>query len=209
MARRLLRVALTGGIATGKSHCLTKLAAMGAPVVDADELAKMAVEPGTPGFDAVVARFGPQIVAPDGALDRAALGRVVFADVGARHDLEAIIHPAVYANIERWFAELERWSGAKVGIADIPLLVETGHAGDFDRVVVVTCGRAQQLARLLQRGGLSEDEAGRRIDAQAPIAHKLAHADFVIDTSGTYDDTDRQLRAVWETLQKTIPAMGQ
>ena len=205
VSRRLLRVALTGGIATGKTHCLAKLAAMGAPVIDADELAKMAVEPGTPGLTAVVARFGAGIAAPDGTLDRAALGRIVFADAAARRELEALIHPAVYAGIERWFAELERWSGAKVGIADIPLLVETGHAADFDRVIVVTCGRAQQLERLLQRGGLSQTEAERRIDAQAPLADKLAEADLVIDTSGSYDDTDRQLRSAWEVLRSTEP----
>jgi dephospho-CoA kinase len=202
MSRRLLRVALTGGIATGKTHCLAKLAAMGAPVIDADELAKMAVEPGTPGLEAVVARFGTAITKPDGMLDREALGRIVFADADARRDLEAIVHPAVYAGIQRWFEELERWSGAKVGIADIPLLVETGHAADFDRVIVIKCDREQQLARLLQRGGLSQVEAERRIDAQARLADKLALADFVIDTSGTYEETDTQLRSAWTTLQQ-------
>jgi dephospho-CoA kinase len=208
LPRRLLRVALTGGIATGKTHCLARLAAMGAPVIDADELARMAVEAGTPGLEAVVARFGAVITKPDGTLDREALGRIVFADAAARRDLEAIIHPAVYAGIERWFAELERWSGAKVGIADIPLLVETGHAADFDRVIVITCGRDLQLARLLQRGGLSPAEAQRRIDAQAPLADKLAKADFVIDTSWTHDETDRQLRAAWEALRNTDPDRG-
>jgi dephospho-CoA kinase len=201
MSRRPLRVALTGGIATGKSHCLARFAALGVPVIDSDELARMAIEPGTPGHAVVVARFGPSVVSSDGTIDRAALGRVVFADANARQDLEAIVHPAVYAGIERWFSELERWSGARMGIADIPLLVETGHEGDFDRVIAVSCSREQQLARLMRRNNLAEDDARRRIDAQATDEARIARADFTIDTSGSIEDTNRQVAAVWERLR--------
>jgi dephospho-CoA kinase len=204
LTRTPLRVALTGGIATGKSHCLARFAALGVPVIDADELARIAVEPGTPALVAVVDRFGPGILHDDGLLNREALGRIVFADGDARQALEAIVHPAVYAAVGRWFEQLARWSGARIGLADIPLLYETHREADFDRVIVTSCRPEQQLDRLMRRTPLTEADARQRIDAQAPLASKAGRADYVIDTSGTLESTDAQVREVWEQLKSDV-----
>src|SRR4029450_12575539 len=140
------RVALTGGIATGKSYCLQRFVELGAATIDADALAREVVMPGTPGLRAVVERFGDGVLAPDGTLDRPAVGRLVFADSKARAALEAIIHPEVYRRIREWFANLS--SSTAVAIADIPLVFETGHYHDFDRVIVAACDPAEQLRRV-------------------------------------------------------------
>lgn len=188
------RIALTGGIASGKSRCLAAIAALGVPTIDADQLARDVVAPGTSGLDAVVDRFGGGVLTTSGSLDRDALGALVFTDSRARHDLEAIIHPRVYAAIAAWFAQLT----APTGVADIPLLYETGRDGDFDVVIVAACRPEQQLERLMARNGLSLTEAQTRIDAQWPIAEKVARADYVIDTSGTLEDTDANTLRVWK-----------
>jgi dephospho-CoA kinase len=194
----MLRVGLTGGIATGKSYCLARFAALGAAVVDADRLARDAVAPGSRALEAVSLRFGPAILLPDGSLDRAALGRIVFSDRAARADLEAIVHPEVYRGIGEWFASSP--PATRLAIADIPLLFETGHSHDFDRVVVAACDPHQQLTRLMARDRLSETEARARLNAQWPIEEKVARADHVIRTGGTLADTDAQVRTVYELL---------
>jgi dephospho-CoA kinase len=192
------RIALTGGIATGKSHVRARFAALGVPTIDSDRLARAVVEPGTPQLAAVVARFGPAILDAAGALDRRALGAIVFADASARRDLEAILHPAIRAATEDWFRSLP--GDAPFAIADIPLLYEVGRDRDFDAVVVAACGPDVQLARLRRRDALGEAEARQRIAAQLPIADKVARADYVITTDGTVEDTDRQIDALYRTL---------
>lgn len=194
----MLRVALTGGIATGKSYCLARFASLGVPVIDADQLARDAVAPGSRALEEVATRFGGSILRPDGSLDRAALGRIVFSDRAARADLEAIVHPEVYRRISEWLAGLP--PGTRVAMADIPLLFETGHTHDFDRVVVVACNPREQLRRLIARDGLSERDARSRLDSQWPIEEKEARADYVIKTDGTVADTDSQVRTVYEVL---------
>ena len=194
----MVRVALTGGIATGKSYCLSQFASLGAAVIDADRLARDAVVSGSRALDAIVARFGPSMLRADGTLDRSALGRLVFSDRAARADLEAIVHPEVYRRIGEWLATLP--SGTRIAIADIPLLFETGHTHDFDRVVVVACDPDEQLRRLMARDGLTEHDARARLDAQWPIAEKEARADYVIRTDGTAADTGARVRAVHEQL---------
>ena len=196
------RVALTGGIATGKSHCLARFAALGAAVVDADQLARDAVAPGTPGLARVIERFGPGILGADGALDRRALGRLVFADRAARADLEAIIHPEVYRRISEWFANLP--AGTRVAIADIPLLFETGHQHEFDVVIVCACAPDEQLRRLMTRDGLSESAARERLDAQWPIDEKVARAHVVIRTDGSQGETDWAVGRVYESLKSEV-----
>jgi len=200
-----MRVALTGGIATGKSHCLRAFAALGVETLDSDVLARDAVRPGTTGLEAVLARFGRGLVLPDGTLDRAALGRIVFADPAARRDLEAIIHPLVYAAIQARVGSPSRAPTAPgpevLSITDIPLLYESGHAQDFDRVVVAACRPDQQLQRLMLRDGLSETDARQRIASQLPIGLKAERADHVIDTSGQLADTDRKIVEVFERLR--------
>ena len=194
----MIQAALTGGIATGKSYCLARLQALGCPTIDADRLARLAVAAGSPGLAAVVERFGAAVLQDDGALDRSALARIVFADRTARADLEAIIHPDVYRRIREWFANLP--PGSRVAIADIPLLFETGHEHDFDCVIVAACSPEEQLRRLVDRDGLSDQDARARIDAQWPIDEKVERADYVIRTDRGFADTDLAIQRVYEQL---------
>ena len=195
----MLQVALTGGIATGKSYCLARFAALGVPVIDADVLARAVVTPGSAALAAVAARFGTSVFLPDGSLDRAALGRIVFSDRAARADLEAIVHPEVYRRIGAWF--VSQPAGTRLAMADIPLLFETGHHHDFDRVVVCACAPGEQLRRLMARDRLSESEARARLAAQWPIEEKAARGDHVIRTDGTLGDTDARIRVVLDALR--------
>jgi dephospho-CoA kinase len=194
----MVRAALTGGIATGKSFCLAAFAELGAATVDADVLARDAVAPGTPGLERVRERFGDSIIRPDGSLDRPALGRIVFGDRAARADLESIIHPEVYRRIREWSANVP--AGTRVAIADIPLLFETGHQHQFDRVIVCACEPGEQIRRIMNRDGLSAPEARARLAAQWPIDDKVARADFVIRTDGSFEETRQQVRNVFNQL---------
>lgn len=194
----MLRVALTGGIATGKSYCLAQFAALGVPTIDADLLAREAVAPGTPGLASIAERFGAGVLTADGTLDRPALGRVVFADMKARAALEAIIHPEVYRRIREWFANLP--AGTRVAIADIPLVFETGHNHDVDEVVVAACEPAEQVRRVMARDNLTDAEARARLAAQWPIEEKVKRADHVIWTDRGFAETDRQVREAYDSL---------
>jgi dephospho-CoA kinase len=192
-------VALTGGIATGKSYCLRRFAELGAATIDADVLARDAVAPGSAGLKAVADRFGPGVLAADGTLDRAALGRVVFADPKARAGLEAIVHPEVYRRIREWYANLP--SAASVGIADIPLVFETGHHHDFDEVIVAACDPEEQVRRVMARDRLTDPEARARLAAQWPIGEKVARATHVIWTDRGFEETDRQVADTYDSLR--------
>ena len=193
-------VGLTGGIGSGKSLVAELLAAHGATIIDADVLAREAVAPGTPGLAQVRERFGTGVLRPDGSLDRAALGRIVFGDPIARRDLEAIIHPAVRARAAALAAAAPE--GAVV-VQVIPLLVETGQQGHFDQVVVVDVEPEVQLSRIVRRDGLSEAEARARLRAQASREARLAAANVVLRNNGNRDDlaaaVDR-LWAEWESV---------
>jgi dephospho-CoA kinase len=188
----MFRVALTGGIATGKSYVLNRLRLAGLPCLDADELAHGVMAAGTEASRAIAARFGADVLAADGAVDRRTLGPLVFADPGARRDLEAIVHPAVYRAIEAGLRAFELVGGSPVAVVDVPLLYETGHAADFARVVATMCAPEVQLARLQERG-LTEAEARQRLAAQMPAAEKAARADHVIRTDGAMEETDAQV----------------
>ena len=192
------RVALTGGIGTGKSYVTARLREAGVPVVDADVLARQAVAPDSPGLAAVVTRFGADILTRQGLLDRARLGEIVFRDEAARRDLEAIVHPVVRVATEHFFAQLP--PDTPCAVADIPLLYETGRDRQFDAVIVVACDRATQVERVVARDGLSRAEAERRVAAQWPIAEKVARADYVIRTDGTFAETDEQVDRLLEKL---------
>jgi dephospho-CoA kinase len=194
----MLRVALTGGIATGKSYCLSRFAALGVPTVDADALAREAVTAGSAGLRAIVERFGGAVLQPDGTLDRAAVARIVFADRVARADLEAIVHPEVYRRIREWYVALP--PGPRFAIADIPLLFETGHQHHFDSIVVCACSRDEQVRRLTSRDKLSASEPQARLAAQWPIEEKVARGDHVIRTDGTFADTDLQIKRIHAML---------
>jgi dephospho-CoA kinase len=195
----VLLVGLTGGIGSGKSTVARLLASHGAVVIDADVLARDAVEPGTPGFDAVVARFGDSLVTPAGEIDRAALAAIVFADDGARADLEAIVHPAVRAAIARAIAT--HAVGDDVVVVDSPLLIETGAHVDFPVVIVVTASEAARIARLATRG-MSEADVRTRLAAQMPLGDKAAHADVVLDNDGDERALEAQVDRVWTDLRE-------
>ncbi len=197
----MLRVALTGGIATGKSYVLRLLQARGVPTIDADAVARAVVEPGQPAYGAIRERFGADVMDPVGRLDRARLGAIVFGDPNARADLEGFVHPPVRQAINDWFrARLAMPDPPPFAVADIPLLFETGRDGEFDRVVVVACDPATQLTRVRTRDHLSEPEARQRIDAQLPVADKVARASLLITTDGSFDETARQVDLLCRTL---------
>jgi dephospho-CoA kinase len=200
-AVRVRRVALTGGIATGKSYVRGRLEARGVPTIDADTLARDAVAPGTSGLEEVIRRFGAGMRDAKGALDRKKLAAIVFSDPAARRDLEGIIHPFVRQATDSWFASLDA-GRQSFAVADIPLLFETGRAGEFDAVVVAACAPEIQLARLISRDGISEADARLRIEAQLPLKEKVAKADHVIRTDGSFAETDRQVEAVVSELRR-------
>ncbi len=193
------RVALTGGIATGKSYVANKLREAGVPIVDADVLSREVVEPGTPGLAAVRRRFGPDSVRRDGTMDRVRIGQIVFKDKRARLDLEAIIHPAVHKAISDYFDALPKRT--PFAVADIPLLFETGRDKDFHATIVVACPREMQLQRVMERNKLSKEDAERRINAQLPIEKKVEKATYVIKTDGTFEQTDAQVAALIAQLR--------
>jgi dephospho-CoA kinase len=195
----MIRVALTGGIATGKSYVARRLKEAGVAVVDADVLAREAVAAGSPGLAALVARFGPGILTEAGALDRARLGEIVFRDREARRDLEAIIHPIVRRRINEFFESLP--AETPFAVADIPLLYETHGEGNYDKVIVVACEPSTQISRIVHRDGLTRESAELRVAAQWPIAEKVRRADYVISTDGTHEQTDAQLVAILESLR--------
>jgi dephospho-CoA kinase len=201
----MIKVALTGGIATGKSHVLDRLQTLGVACVDADDLAHGVMRAGTEATAAIEARFGPSVLTPDGDVDRRTLGRLVFRDAEARRDLEGMVHPAVYRAVDGALRGFERLGGTDLAVVAIPLLYETGRAGDFAVVVATTCSEGAQLDRLLARG-LTAEEARQRLTAQMPAAEKAARADFVIDTSGTFEETDRQVGEILEKLRRRPPA---
>ena len=191
-------MALTGGIATGKSHVRAGFERLGVPTIDADVLARAAVAPGTPGLTAVASRFGPDVLDATGGLDRKKLAAIVFDNPDARRDLEQIIHPAVRLAIDHWFAALAPHQ--PFAIADIPLLYETGRAGEFDVVIVTTCDPATQVRRVMARDSVGESEARQRIAAQLSSEEKILRATHVVHTDGTVEDTSRQVREIYNRL---------
>ncbi len=195
----MLKVALTGGIASGKSHVLEQFRRRGIPCLDADVLAHGVTAAGTEATAAIAARFGADMLTADGAVDRAKLGRVVFADPAARGELEAIVHPAVYRAIAAGLRAFELVGDGRFAVVDVPLLYETGAEKTFDRVIATTCAPALQIARLVERG-MTDADARRRLDAQWPSEQKASRADFVIRTDGTFEDTDRQVDEIFQIL---------
>ena len=192
-----MRVGLTGGVASGKSTVARILDELGAVVIDADVLAREVVAPGTEGLRRVVEEFGPDVLAPDGSLDRPRLGAVVFGDAEARRRLEAIVHPLVRARGR----ELEEAAPqGSVVVHDIPLLTETGQADRFDAVLVVDVPVETQVQRMLEQGGLTRAEAEARVAAQATREQRLAIATHVIDNTGTREDLRDRVAEVFEKL---------
>lgn len=197
----ILKVGLTGGVASGKSTVAAMLSSYGAFVVDADRLVHEITSPGREEFGRVVSRFGSDVLDDAGEIDRGRLGQIVFADSEARQALEKILHPGVRAEAVRRFDEAAREMKVRIGVFDAALLVETGAYRDYHRLIVVRCSPATQIARLRDRNGLSREQAEARLAAQAPLEHKLAVADYVIDTEGSLEHTREQTARIFEQLQ--------
>ena len=195
----MLRIGLTGGIGAGKSEVSRRLAAQGAVIVDADLIAREVVAPGTNGFAAVVDAFGPDVVGPDGALDRSHLGDIVFADKQKLAALNAIVHPRVGARMR----ELEEAAGpSSVVVHDVPLIAENGLADAYDLVVVVDVPPRIQLDRLVRHRAMSRAQAQARMAAQASREQRLSIADIVVENSGSLAELDRQVGELWSELRR-------
>ncbi|MGH9323057.1 MAG: dephospho-CoA kinase [Vicinamibacteria bacterium] len=184
----MLKVGLTGGIACGKTVVRNGLEERGIPTLDADAVVHRLLGAGTDVGREIGETFGGRVIAPDKSVDREALGALVFADEEARRKLNRIVHPRVWREIERFFAERAN-AKDRVAVVDAALMIETGSFRRYDRVVVVHCRPEQQLERLMSRDGLSREDAERRIRAQMPIEEKRGFADFLVDTSGTIEET--------------------
>ena len=199
----MLRVGLTGGIGSGKSEVSKRLAAQGAVVMDADAIAREVVAPGTDGLAEVVEAFGKEILRADGELDRPRLGDIVFADPELRGKLNAIVHPRVGARM----AELERGAGpGAIVVHDVPLIAENSLAGGYDLVVVVDVPPRIQVERLVRYRGMTREQAGARMAAQASRERRLAIAGIVIDNSGSLAELDRQVGDLWAELRRRAAA---
>ena len=205
MSRRFLLVGLTGGLATGKSTVSDTLRALGCVVLDADVLAREVVQPGEPALAAIVREFGPDVLQPDGTLDRKRLGAVVFVDPARRKRLEAITHPAIRDRYRARLAELERQGFEGIVVWDAPVMIESGGYRDVDRLIVVIADEATQRARALARDGDRAD-AERKIASQMPLADKARLADHVIDNSGERATTEARTHEVHAALLAELRA---
>jgi dephospho-CoA kinase len=199
----MLRVGLTGGIGAGKGEVARRLAAYGALVIDADQVAREVVAPGTPGLEEIVQAFGAGVLRPDGTLDRQLLGEIVFSDTALRDRLNAIVHPKVGERMR----EIEEAAGApEVIVHEIPLLAENGLAGAFDVVVVVDAPARAQVERLVSTRGMTRSHALARMSAQATREERLAVATLVVDNSGSREDLDDQVATLWAELSRRAKA---
>ena len=196
----MLKVGLTGGIASGKSTVASMLRDQDCMVLEMDPLGHELLEPGQSAYDEIVREFGSSILGPGGAVDRAKLGAVVFADAGKRARLNEILHPRILEVVQKWFAALDRPGGPEFAVVEAALIVETGFHKSLDNLIVCWSKPEQQLARLVERG-LTNEQAKLRIAAQMPAEEKRALADEIVDCSGTIEETERQVKNVVERLK--------
>jgi len=203
----MLKVGLTGSIAVGKSFVLGVLRELGARAIDADQIARECVEPGGPGLAAVVNEFGEGVLNADGSLDRAKLGAIIFGDEAKRERLNSILHPFIIARQDEIMRQWESETPNAIAVIDAALMIESGGFKRFDKLVVVHCQPEIQIQRLMKRNSLSRKEAELRVKSQMPQEEKMTYADYLIDTSGEFADTRKQVEALWQTLQ-TVAAHG-
>ncbi len=201
----MLKVGLTGGIACGKTVVRQLLEGLGAFTLDADAIVHRLMGPGSELSQRISGRFGEDVLAGDGAVDRKRLGELVFSDPDRRRQLNALVHPLVIDEEQRLMADAKE-RGEKLAIVDAALMIEVGTYRAYDALVVVVCQRALQIERLMERNQLSVRKAAERVDAQLPAEEKKSYADFVIDTSGSLADTERQVKAVWKKLVEMAAA---
>jgi dephospho-CoA kinase len=196
----MLRVGLTGGIASGKSTVAKSFARLGAKVLDADEVAREVVLPGRPAWTKLREVFGSDFFQPDDSLNRNKLRRLIFVDPERRSQLNNIVHPEVMKEIQHRSEQMSAMAADAVLVVDVPLLLEVGAADRFDRVVVVYANESVQIDRLMRRDGLSLQEATEALAAQMPLGEKVKKANYVIDNSGTREETQAQVEKVWQEL---------
>ena len=202
----ILTVALTGGIATGKSVVARLLAEKGCFVQSSDRLAHDLMKPGRPAWRRIVARFGRAILDDDETIDRRRLGMIVFSRPRERHFMNRLIHPLVLAEKKKIIRELEKKDIHKIFVSEAALTIESGFVPFFDKVIVVYCPEALQVDRLMERDGITRSEAKKRIRSQMPAAEKVKQADYVIETSGTLEETAAQTQRVYGMLLKDFRA---
>jgi len=198
----MLRVGLTGGIATGKSTVGLMFVELGCHLIDSDHITHQLFQPGETVHSAVVQAFGEQILSPDRTINRKALGEIVFKDAQARTKLNGLVHPAIIQRQKDWLEEMEAHDPAGVSIVDAALMIEVGTYKNYDKLIVVTCTPEIQKRRLRTRSGLSEKEIEARIRSQMPLEEKVKYADFVIDNSGEGAETRRQVEEVNSKLRE-------
>lgn len=201
----MLRVGLTGGLATGKSFVGRALADLGCHLLQADELGHAALEPGGGAYQGAVEVFGRGILDPEGRIDRRRLGLRVFASPEDLARLNALVHPVVIAQQQTWFEELERRDPRAIGVVEAAILIETGSYRRFSKLILTVCEPDQQIERAMKRDGLSREEVLRRLDRQMPLTEKRHYADYVIDTSGDKADTLDQVARLYAMLRSLEP----
>jgi dephospho-CoA kinase len=197
----MIHIGLTGGLASGKSFVGRSLAELGCFLIQADELGHQVIEPGGEAYASVVALFGPEILNPDGKIDRRRLAARVFSDPADLAKLNALVHPPVKARERALAAEFAREHPDGIAVTEAAILVETGSYKDYDRLIVAVCRPEQQIARAMERDGVSREEVLNRLRRQMPLEDKVKYADFVIDTSGSKENTLQQVRTVYQSLR--------
>lgn len=204
----MLIVGLTGGYASGKSTVAGMFVKFGAILIDADRLARKVMEPGKPAWSEIVYHFGKGILLGNREIDRKSLGEIVFKDKEEREKLNAIVHPRVLEEELKSIEKIREREPDAITILSVPLLIESGHYRHCDKIIVVTVDEETHIKRLMERDGFSREEAVRRINSQLPLSEKVKYADFVIDNSGSIEDTERQVREVFKFLKKQLREQG-
>ena len=202
----MLKVGLTGGLASGKSFVAQLFEDWGARVMHADKAGHAVLERDGEAYDDVVREFGDAILRADGSIDRKALGAIVFGDPEKLARLNALVHPHVFARQRVFFEQIERQEPAGIGVVEAAIMVETGSYKTYDRLVLAVCPPETQIQRFVEREGASEEEAKARMARQMPLAEKVPYADYVIDTSGSKADTVSRAREVWDKLKEEAAA---
>ena len=198
----MLKVGLTGGLASGKTHVARQLEDLGCHVIHADRIGHEALEPGSEGYEQVVAEFGREIVKAEGGIDRKALGVMVFSDPERLTTLTSLVHPYVFRRQEELFQQIAGQDPHGIVVVEAAIMIESGSYERYDRLILTVCLPKMQIERFRGRTGGTEQEARARLDRQMPIDEKRHYADYVIDTSGTFDETARQVRDVYEKLRQ-------
>jgi dephospho-CoA kinase len=203
----MLRIGLTGGLATGKSTVGQELSRLGCRVLRADDLGHAVLEKGGEAYEPVIQAFGREILRPDGEIERSRLAGIVFHDEDKLKLLNSLVHPAVFSREEAWMQQVEDADPCAIAVVEAAILVETGSHRRFHKLVLAVCGEEQQIERAMARGGVTREQALARISRQMPLAEKKKFADYLIDTSRTMDDTIQQVAHLYESL-RSLNACG-